>query len=54
MAEKNLREAAGGVEKTAKTAKKNAKTAKKRLKRENFIFLVSSKFSLYFFTPRGP
>jgi len=39
------------VEKSAKTAKKTQKPPKKRLKRENFIFLVSSKFSLYFFTP---
>jgi len=34
------------VEKPPKTGK----TAKKRVKHENFIFLVRSKFSLYFFT----
>ena len=53
MAENFLRGAARVDFAEGKTAKKPLKSPKNVKKRENFIFLSCSKFSLYFFTPRG-
>ena len=53
MAENFLRGAARVDFAEGKTAEKPLKSPKNVKKRENFIFLSCSKFSLYFFTPRG-